>query len=411
MDTHVTDAYKPINNPDALGGQASPGEILLLNGRYDESIDFLIKDLDNPSFARYATLSNLGIAYRYIGAYAAATNALSRALMEKPDCATAWHNFSTVLTDMGEIDAAFQCASNAHRLWPGNREIQHSMGAALLREGKWQEGWPVWDSGRYCAPRTIGLTLPEWHIGLPTDGKKVLVLMDGGYGDTFLFLRYCALLKDAGATVTVIIPHEQLTLLAGHPFVDRLIGDDGNASISQADFDYFIPGMSLPAAFDSLPSTVPYPDAHLLRDFPISHTVGQRRIGICWKAGEPVHSRKFRSYLPAQLDALRDVGNAEWQSLVPKVPLDWASSLEAKDWLGTASVISSLDLVISVDTAVAHLSAMMGKPTWLLLHAGADWKWLRNRTDSVWWSSVRLFRSDAPDDFLTLPEQVAKELR
>lgn len=404
------DHYHPLTNPDAVRHSHSVGELLLLNGHYEESIDHLIADLDRPNFARYMTLTNLGIAYRYIGCYQAANNAFARALMEHPESAATWHNLSLLATDMGELDAAFRAADNAYRLWPENPSIRHSLGSALLREGRWKEGWPLWDSGRWCSPRTLGLTLPEWTLGQPLQGKRILILMDGGYGDTFLFLRYSKLLQEGGAHVTIVCPQSQLSLLYLHPYANRWVSDDGT-QLSQSDFDYFIPGMSLPAAFASTPSTVPFPDAHLLVDFPDCHTAGATRIGICWKAGEGAHTRKFRSYLPSQLDALRDLSGFEWQSLVPNATLDWTHPLESRDWLETAAVISTLDLVISVDTAIGHLACLMGKPTHLLLHAGADWKWLRHHPTSVWWSSARLWRSDTPDDFLTLPAQLARELR
>ncbi len=398
----------------------------MLGERYEEAAPFLEQqyqeDEDGPRAAE--VLSNLGICYRILGRLKDSNNAYARALMKDPNNATIWGNAALTMTDMGEHDAAMLAAGNAHHLLNGepNQDVNFIYTVMLLREGRWREAWKLWDG---CRPKfSIRDSMPpegdmkEWKGEPFAPGSRFLVIGEWGFGDAFLNLRYFGLLKEMGADITYISWKRQRSLFARHPWVDRTFGyvkpggDEPPTKLHTSDYDYFTCIMDLPSRFDNTPSLVPNSQGYINFDFPkLLAPTTKRRIGICWQAEESAYSHRFRSYRDTDIAALESV-DAEWYSLQCGHHLPWMIPHNPDEWLDTAQLLSELDLVITVDTAVAHLAGAMGKPTWLLLPAGSAWQWLRAIADtSVWYDSFRILRSDEPDDFLTLPEQVARELR
>ena len=405
-----------------------PGEVLMLAERYEEALPFLeqqyAEDENGPRAAE--TLSNLGICYRISGRLKDSNNAYARALMKLPDNGVIWGNAALTMTDMGEHDAALLAATNAYRLDPSNKDVAFIYACILLREGRWAEALPLYEKVRpkYSLHEHVippsGENMKEWRGEEFPIGSRFLVVGEWGFGDAFMMLRYLGILKDRGAHVTYVAWKRQRSIFEGHPWIDQVHayvkpgGDEAPVQLHSTDYDYFVCIMDLPAWFHSMPSSVPHPEAYLpyrgnLGSLRLAPTL-KRRIGICWQAEESAYSHRFRSYRDTEIDALRSV-DANWYSLQVGHALPWMEPHNPGAWLDTQALISQLDLVITVDTAIAHLAGAMGKPTWLLLPAGSAWQWLRDRSTSPWYASMRLFRSDAPDDFLALPEQAAKELR
>jgi len=406
-----------------------PGEILLVGERYEEAIPFLEQQYheDENGPRAFEVLSNLGICYRIAGRLIDSNKAYALAIMKEPNSGIIWANAALTMTDMGEHDAAFLSAGNAYNLARGknNKDVDFVYTLALLREGRWTEAWKIWDG---CRPKfSIRDTLPpddgdmkEWRgIDDPIpSGSRVLVIGEWGFGDAFINLRYFGLLKEMGADITYLSWKRQRTLFEAHPWVDRVhayVKPDGSeepTKLHTTDYDYYTCLMDLPARFGSVPSTVPYVEGYISKD--VYHKTlpptRKRRIGLCWQAEESAYSHRFRSFRDDQIGEFESV-DAEWYSLQVGQALPWMKPHNPESWTDTAQLLSQLDLVITVDTAVAHLAGAMNVPTWLLLPAGSAWQWLRDRDTSVWYDSMRLFRSDAADDFLDLPAKVARELR
>lgn len=402
------------------------GEALIAYERYEEAIPFLeqqyLTDPDSPSAGM--TLSNLGICYRVVGRLQDSNNANARAVMKDPDNATIWANMAINLVDMGEHTAALQSAFNGYQLKPSDDQVAWVYTHCLLREGRWTEAWPIWEWAR---PRLFkqGEVLhrddhmKEWRGEDFSVGARFLIIGEWGFGDAFMQLRYLGLLKERGAHITYVGWKRQNPVFEGHPWVDTIHSyvdhQQVPVKLKTEDFDYCVCIMDLPSRFGNMPATVPHADAYL--NIPLESLNGsrlvatrKRRIGVCWQADEGAYSHRFRSYRDEEIAPLSTV-DAEWYSLIPRQSTNWMIPHDPASWRDSAALISQLDLVVTVDTAVAHLAGALGKPTWMMLPAGSAWQWLRHRPTSVWYSSMRLFRSETPDDFLTLPERIASELR
>ena len=382
--------------------KVSKGEVLLMNSMPEEALPELLHDHEK-SPQNYQTLSNIALACRSLGKYQDASNACAKALMINPSDSAVWHNYSQILVDMGEFDAATMASGAAYKIDPGMPQIRYAHGCNLLRDGRWAEGFPLYHS-RFCGPRDAGIEFPEYQ-GEPLDGKRILVLPDGGYGDMFLWLRYLRSMKRQGAHITLWCSPTELRFLQENPWIDVLQCFENDADLPVG-YDYWTSYMSLPAVCGSTPKTVPPHD----NTAPHFDDIPSNRAGICWTAGESATNRKFRSYELDEIEILR-TADVEWQSLVPGKCPDWMKPLPEGDWLDTAKIIANLSLVVSVDSAICHLAGALDRPVWTLLHAGSDWKWLRDRETSVWWPTMKLWRSEYPDDFLKLPAKIARELR
>lgn len=406
----MASAYTPIPNE----GHHLPtaGEALLINHLYEDAIPLLNRDLQRseggPNHAQ--ALLNLGVALEYTGKLESAVNVIERSIMLDPNRASAWHNLSVVATDKGEFDAALIAAHNAYRLDPNLKIAGFQYGSALLREGRWTEAWPVWDASRDCPSRAFMRDWELWDQSKPVAGKRFLIFFDGGLGDTFLWApRYAALWMTAGAeAVDVVCWSGQGEVLRRLGCFRRVIEEGREASISADAYDYWVPTMSLPAAWGTTPRSVPTTPLLSIGDIPADRNA----VGVCWQAGEMATTHKFRSWTEDQVDALAQGNDGiTFYSLRPGPCPPWMKPLTARNWTETAELIASLGLVISVDTAVAHLAGMMRKPLWIALHAGSDWKWLRDAETTAWWPGARLVRAETPEDFVTMPQRLARELR
>ena len=278
-------------------------------------------------------------------------------------------------------------------------------GELLLAQGQLKEGWHHYESRWLLAPLVSARfhsLRPVWN-GQDLRGRTILLRFEQGVGDVVQFLRYAPYVKALGATVLVGKFDE---LAHGFEGIDRVIGDDTPA----AAYDYYIHLLSLPRIFgtevDTIPAAVPYLHAEPGRVARWGERLagaGLRQVGLVW-AGNPAHARdRYRSLTLDALTPLWDVPGVRFVLLQKGVAAEQAQRLpvgvevvnlgpELEDFSDTAAVISQLDLVICVDTAVAHLAGALGKPVWVLLPQPADWRWMEEREDSPWYPTMRLFR-------------------
>lgn len=261
--------------------------------------------------------------------------------------------------------------------------------------------------------------VPCWHLprheqhvwdGTPLDGRRVLVRCYHGLGDTLQFIRYAPMVKAVAAEVIVWAQPALLPLLRTARGVDRLLPLHDGAPGVEYDADVEI--MELPHVFrttlDTLPADVPYlhaDPAPLPRD-------GRLAVGLVWRAGDWDPCRSVPPELLAPLARVPGVALHLLQRgpALAERPEGLGVVSGSDDVLETARVMRALDLVVTVDSMPAHLAGALGVPVWTLLHAGADWRWLRDRDDSPWYPTMRLFRQEAPGAWEPVVARVAAEL-
>jgi tetratricopeptide (TPR) repeat protein len=296
---------------------------------------------------------------------------------------------------------------------------------ACLTLGLYGEGWRQYEFRWFQEPlrsRRIALGRPVW-AGQDLAGRTLLLRAEQGVGDTIQFARFAASFKAMGARVILQAQPELQKLGAGFRGIEQVVplADPPPA------FDFYVRTMSAPAALglelDCVPADVPYlaVDAALCRRWAERIDAGAMNVGLVW-AGNPTHVRdRHRSLHFAELAGLWDIAGVRFVSLQKQLrPEDLAGLPDAKSlanvgvefesFADTAALITSLDLVICVDTAVAHLAGALGKPVWLLLPAVGEFRWLQHREDSPWYPTMRLFRQRTPGDWREVMARVETEL-
>jgi hypothetical protein len=313
---------------------------------------------------------------------------------------------------------------------PGRADVRLTRGMALLALGRFAEGWADYESRWQTEPQIRGIR-PWQTPDLVWQGEALgtgtlLLHAEQGFGDTLQFARYAPLLRARGLDVTLEVP----------PSLVRLISAQGWGPVIPQDvatppppFARHCPLMSLPRVLgtrlETIPAAVPYlrADPALTAAWRARLPAGRRRIGLVW-AGQARQDSQLqivdgrRSMALATLAPVLAQPDAAFVSLQLGPPAACAAGLPVldvsaglADWADTAALIASLDLVISVDTAVLHLAGALGKPVWMLDRYDACWRWLTDRTDSPWYPSLRIFRQPAPGDWTSVVASVAAALQ
>ncbi len=349
-----------------------------------------------------------------------------RAQTLKPGFAEAIYNAGVVLQQLKRLDEALAHFDRAHALKPDFADA-HCHGALLrLLTGDFERGWIQsewrWKSASSGLVRRP-FAQPLWLGGETIDGKTILLHSEQGYGDTIQFCRYVALVAARGARVILQVEEPLRQLMSGLAGVSQCISKDE----ALPDFDLHCPLLSLPLAFGTRLETIPSATSYLrvpaqARDWRAQLGLSPRpRIGLAW-SGNPQHQRDAeRSIAFARLSPLFDV-TASFVSLQRDVRAGDQAALKARigilnlgpsleNFADAAALVANLDLVITVDTGVAHLAAALGRPVWMLLPFVPDWRWLLDRDDTPWYPTMRLFRQSARGDWDNVIARVAMALR
>ncbi|MBT6441103.1 MAG: tetratricopeptide repeat protein [Alphaproteobacteria bacterium] len=362
-------------------------------------------------------LSNMGNALRALGRFEDAEAAHRAALEAKPDYAEARYNLGLVLKDRGRFAESLECLNETVRTKPDYAEAHWDRALAWLQAGDLKRGfaeyewrWRLGDN----PPRDF--TQPMWD-GEPLDGQTLLVHCEQGMGDSIQFVRYVALLADkCGANGKVVLECQApLTRLFA-----RLDGLHQVITRGEPlpDFDCHVPLLTLPRIFGTALETIPGPNPYLqpygddtARLAPaLAAPPGWLKVGMCW-AGKPTqrNDRNRSCGLAPMLEAIGVPGAVFYGLQVgPRAAeLDQTGarglirdiSPQLKDFADTAAVISQLDLVISVDTSVAHLAGALDKPTWIALTFTGDWRYLDREETTPWYPSARIFQQETNGDW------------
>jgi Flp pilus assembly protein TadD len=337
-----------------------------------------------------------------------------RALLIDARNAQAWSNLGVLLACLRRDAEAEQCYRQALQLQPDYATAHFNFAYLLLRAGRYEEGWAHFEWRDWYTQLDALLACPRWR-GESLQSKHVLIGIEAGHGDMIQFCRYARALKALGAARVTILCHPALQRLFRQAAdIDAVLPLD--AALPERDWDLWVPALSLPyycqSRVDNLPAELPYLHANAddiaERARQINARAGSAdvRVGLVWR-GNPRFENDAQRSLPS-LDSLRtltELPGISFFSLqkgagedeVAKAPTgtqihDLAASIH--DFADTAAIIMNLDLLICVDTAVAHLAGALGKPCWVLLpDYKTDWRWLNQRSDSPWYPEViRLFR-------------------
>lgn len=368
--------------------------------------------------------NNLGNALKSLGDLAGAAASYRTALQLNPDNARTWSNLGNTLQATGEIDGALACLEKAVALQPDFAEGHWNLGVACLLTGNYLAGWREYEWGIAAGQRIFpAFSQPRWQ-GEKLAGRTILLCGEQGFGDTIQFSRYVGALARQGARVILACQKELVGLLSRCAGIDRVLALD-ELNNETAQFDYWTPLMSVPGllgtTLENIPQHVPYITPEPAKvDYWCEKLAGQElKIGIAW-AGRPTHQDdRKRSCALSAFSPLLGLGGGRFLSLqkgtasselreMPEVN-DLAPDLH--DFTDTAAVIMNLDLVISVDTSVAHLTGALGKPVWVLLPYAPDWRWLLSREDSPWYPSARLFRQGVAGNWEDVLLRVRDQLR
>jgi tetratricopeptide (TPR) repeat protein len=362
-----------------------------------------------PGF--YEAHNNLGAVLLKAQDPAAACESFARAAALRPDNAEAHHNLANALGDLGRYDEALAACRRALALDPAYAQANFTEATLLLAQGRLREGFDKyewrWKLGT-LVPRAF--PVPLWN-GEDLAGRTILLHGEQGYGDTIQGLRYAPLVAARGARVVLEVPPPLRRLAASVAGVAEIIA----AGQALPRFDFSCPMLSLPRAFattlETIPADVPYltTPPETVAQWRERLAGGAFKVGIAW-AGSPLHRNDARRSIGLEtLAPLFKRDGVRWFSLqvgdhagdLALLPQATATDLAPylTDFAETAAAIAQLDLVITVDTAVAHLAGALGRPCWVMLRFRPDWRWLIAREDSPWYRSLRLFRQRAPGDW------------
>jgi tetratricopeptide (TPR) repeat protein len=434
-------------DPSLVDVHVNLGSALNKLGRHDEAYAQYQVALSLDPYSAQAHF-NAGNVQQASGHLAAAVRHFRQAIAAAPAFADAYVNLGTALGKLGDYSEAEQhyrqavalnrnatnlvClgaslgAQGRHdeeeryyraalALDPRQSDAHQNLAWLYLKRGDYQQGWAEyarrWRANDYEAIAVEGV--PEWR-GEPIDGKRILLVREQGFGDQFQFLRYARVLAERGAIVDVCVRAPLLDIAQRVPGVRRAwTGTPGG------DYDFWISLMSVPSVIGTEVHTIPAAVPYLFADPAkiahwrerLSQSVGaQPKIGLVWAGSPTFGNDRYRSMPLAALAPLCELTGVAWLNLqkgdahaqlaaLPPAlrPLDFTADLN--DFADTAALIANLDLVITVDTAVAHLTGALGKPVWIMLPANSDWRWLEHRSDSPWYPTARLFRQTTLGDW------------
>jgi Tfp pilus assembly protein PilF len=360
---------------------------------------------------------NLGTLLGTMGRHHDEMEAYRRALAIHPRFVRAHVNLGVALRDLRRFDEALAQFRKALAIDPNDAGARTNRAQTNLLLAQFEHGWREYEWRWRDGAQSHGFP-PErqWTGAEPIAGKTVFVHHEQGFGDTLQFLRFADRLSAAGARVVVRVQDALLPLLDAYPGAAEVVGE--TAEVPR--FDYHIPLLSLPFALKlqahALAAPGPYlrADPALVRQWDdlFAHARRKWKIGIVWSGSRTHPNDRERSMPLAQLMPLLDA-DADFFSLQPDVREHDRASLDGLDQRGvlrdvsarlttfaeTAALIARVDLVISVDTAVAHLAGALGKPVWIALPFMPDWRWQLDRSDSPWYPQARLFRQPAQGDW------------
>lgn len=448
-------------NPNYADAYCNAGITLHKTAKYDEAIQFFQKSLSlNPNNAE--TYYNLGISYYEKELLDLSNNCYLKALQLNPRHINSYNNLGRNLNKTRKYDEAIEILKTAISLFPDYSKAYYNLGVSYyekrlfdlaqnafikdielnsaatksyyclggiyLMKGEFEKGWELYekrllleDSEKVVMPV---IYKPRWN-GEDLKNKTIYVYREQGFGDTLMFSRYVLMLQDIAQKV-VFKPQQALKeLFITSDFKADII--DESIPEDNLEFDVHIPLLSLPLLFKTSINSIPYSEGFLeanpekLNYYKNKYFNNNKfKVGICWQVNPKV--MKERAAKLKNFYKLFEIENIEFYSLQKGYGSEKLQNLPASinitnlgdtfdDYSDTAAAIANLDLVIAVDTSIAHLAGAMNKQTWVVIHKESEWRWMIDREDSPWYKSVKLFRQQETDNWEELFNRVYNELK
>ena len=353
------------------------------------------------------------------------------AMVNDRGSSAAFNNYGNVLREIGDPVGSIPFLQRAIQLDPSNVTHHFNLAVAYLLSGDYIRGWPAYEA-RHNFEHLRGTipdyTWPVWN-GEDLTGKSIFVRGEQGHGDIIQFVRFVQNLKNIGAKVTIQVTDGLIPLIQSSE-IGRDVRVLSYAEHPGDTFDYWIPIMSLPGKLnvrvDNLPTIIQYlnPSPALVADWRRNLGVKNKlRVGFAWSGRRDSWINQHKAMpFATMLGLIKSHADYEWYNLQADCTAEEEKELIAagvrcfpggvNTFADTAALVSNLDVVVSVDTATAHLSAALGKPTWIMLNNyGPCWRWLLNRDDTPWYATARLFRQPTMGDWASVVEKIKLHLK
>ncbi|HEY1683616.1 MAG TPA: tetratricopeptide repeat protein [Tepidisphaeraceae bacterium] len=411
---NFAEAYNNLGN--AYRGSRQPQQAI---AAYQQAINI------NPNFAE--AFNNLGNAFQDQNDNSAALAAYRRAIALRPNYAKALCNLANALKDDQQPHEALDTFRKVIALEPNLAEAHANLALLLLSIGDYEQGWLEYEWRRKCADLSVAhqvFSQPQW-TGEALNHRRILIHTEQGFGDAIQFARYLPLVAERGGQIILQCQPSLIRLFSSLPVHCQIIPQGDQLP----DYDLHCPLLSLAHIFQTtlatLPQNIPYLHAHpdLVDQWnqKLGPRDGRLRIGLTWAGNPRFPGDAIRSMHIKQLAPLSGLSGVQLFSLqkgiaagqISNAPSDLNLidlSADLNDFADTAAVMSILDLVITTDTSVAHLAGALGRPTWLMLQANPDWRWLPRSLNSLWYPSLRLFYQPAPGDWESVILSIRSEL-
>ena len=411
-------------NPDYAEAHANRGLFLHDAGRREAALESLGRAVElRPAWPQ--ALGLRGVALRELDRPEEALTDFDTALRHAPEAPGTHSNRAAALHDMGRYDDALVAHARAVSLAPEWPELGWNQAQTLLLTGRFEEGFAAFERRLECrAAIRSRHPQPRWD-GEPLEGRTILLTLERGFGDAIQFCRYAPMIEERGGRVALECPRPLWRLLESGRGIDTLV----RPGEAPPECEIQAPLISLPAILgtrlESIPAEVLYLSPPAEAPSALAHALEATgtltKVGIAW-AGSTDHPRDRRRSCPLDhflsLTAVPGVALLSLQkertddevTLLRRHPeiIDLSSWLD--DFAATAAVVARLDLVIAVDTALAHLAGALARPVWTCLAFTPDWRWLVGREDTPWYPTMRLFRQPTPGDWGAVIERVADAL-
>ncbi len=417
-------------NPNHADAHNNLGLILAHDGQMTEAGNCFQKAISlNANHAD--AHNNLGNVFKEKGRQIEATDCFWRALAVNPNHADAHTNLGLNLAQQGRFAAAADCYRQALRVNPRHKMALGNRALLRLLQGDFANGWPDFEQ-RWARPgvEPRAFSKPLWD-GSPLHGKTILVYAEQGLGDTIQFARYLPIVQRRGGKVVFECPAPLIGLFTEMAGVDQIVPAGGTLPT----FHENVPLMSLPGllgtTLTTIPAEIPYLTAEhhnilhwqrVIQDSASGAVASGLNIGIAWQ-GNPTHGHDRERSVPLQLfRPLVQVDNIRLLSLqvgpgtdqlkaATFAVTDLGNRFDPNSLTDLAAVLMNMDLVVTVDTSIAHLAGALGVPVWVLLPVVPDWRWLLERADSPWYPTMRLFRQRQANDWNEVFTRITAELR
>ena len=417
------------HDPDNAYAIHSIGILALQGGKNELALRCIRKAIEiNPEDPVFH--NNLGLVFRNLGESENAFKHFQRATSLDPNYSEAYHNAGNMLKDLCRPMEAIEFQNRAIELRPDYIEAHFNKSIALLLMQNFKDGLEEYEWRRHLkALKPLEFDQPLWD-GSDLSGKTILLHAEQGLGDTIQFIRYAKVAKEGGATVIAAVQDSLTTLLKNCAYVTSVI----SLKDKFPNFDLQAPLMSLPWILNTKPSTIPAEIPYIKADSELVKQWHARlaennnfKIGLCWQASplyEKHHQRKTispKSIPLRDLYSLAKIDGVSLYSLQKEVPTEQLENMPNDfilhdfgpdfdnnhgPFMDSAAVMENLDLVITIDTSIAHLAGALGVPVWVMLPYVPDWRWFLGKNGSPWYPTMRLFRQGKTRDWNAVIKEV-----